>query len=40
MDKSGGKSVAYLVDPNLLNNKAVDLSIESIVILFRKVAAG
>ncbi|XP_046436827.1 probable peroxisomal acyl-coenzyme A oxidase 1 [Daphnia pulex] len=40
MDKSGGQSVAYLIDPNLMSNKIADLSIDSITNLFKRVAAG
>lgn len=40
MDRSGGKSVSYLVGSNLAGNKVVDMSLESIVILYEKAAAG
>ena len=40
MDKSGGKSVAYLIDSNLMNNKTVDLNNDNITNLFQRVAAG
>lgn len=40
MDGSGGQSVAYLIGSNLPDNKAVDLSLDGIINLFQRVAAG
>ncbi len=40
MEKSGGQSVAYLIDSNLMSNKIADLSLDSITNLFKRVAAG
>lgn len=40
MDGSGGQSVAYLIGSNLPDNKAVDLSLDGIIHLFQRVAAG
>lgn len=40
MDGAGGHSVAYLIGTNLLDNKVVDLSLDGIINLFQRVAAG
>jgi len=39
-EKNGGKSVAYLTNPELLNSKSVDLSLPGLVRLFQQVSAG
>lgn len=40
MDNAGGKSVAYLIDTKLLDNKPGDLGLDSIINLFQRVASG